>query len=112
MSFIGAGVRDAYLTLLELAVILQLVPFVYLYIGLVRVAGRPGGHYRRPLVPWIAGLAGLVATLLALATAFVPPTSVESPLQYEIKMIVGTVIFVGFAAALPRWRRPTTSALS
>jgi amino acid transporter len=112
MSFIGAGVRDAYLTLLELAVILQLVPFIYLYIGLVRVAGRPGGHYRRPLVPWIAGLAGLVATLLALATAFVPPTSVESPLQYEIKMIVGTVIFVGFAAALPRWRRPTTSALS
>ncbi|HJS74646.1 MAG TPA: APC family permease, partial [Vicinamibacteria bacterium] len=34
MSFIGAGVRDAYLTLLELAVVLQLVPFVYLYLGL------------------------------------------------------------------------------
>ncbi|HEY7696810.1 MAG TPA: APC family permease, partial [Vicinamibacteria bacterium] len=112
MSFIGAGVRDAYLTLLELAVILQLVPFIYLYIGLVRVAGRPGGHYRRPLVPWIAGLAGLAATLLALATAFVPPTSVESPLQYEIKMIVGSAIFVGFAAFLPRWRRtaPVTKA--
>jgi hypothetical protein len=38
---------------------------------------------------------------LALATAFVPPASVESPLQYEVKMIVGTVVFVGFAAALP-----------
>jgi amino acid transporter len=106
MSFIGAGVRDAYLTLLELAVVLQLVPFVYLYLGLVRVAGEPGGHYRRPMVLRIAGLAGLLATLLALATAFVPPASVESPLQYEIKMIVGSAIFIGFAAILPRWRRP------
>jgi amino acid transporter len=105
MSFIGAGVRDAYLTLLQLAVVLQLVPFVYLYLGLLRIAGKPGGHYRNPLVLWLAGLAGLVATLLALATAFVPPTSVESPLQYEIKMIVGSAIFIGFAAALPRWRR-------
>ncbi len=59
MSFIGAGVRDAYLTLLELAVVLQLIPFVYLYLGLIRVAGQPGGHYKNPLVPRIAGLAGL-----------------------------------------------------
>ena len=112
MSFIGAGVRDAYLTLLELAVILQLVPFVYLYLGLIRVAGQSGGHYRNKPVLQLAGLAGLLATSLALATAFVPPASVESPLQYEIKMIVGTAIFVGFGAALPRWRRAATSALS
>lgn len=106
MSFIGAGVRDAYLTLLELAVVIQLVPFVYLYLGLVLVAGRPGGHYRRPLVLRIAGIAGLGATLMALATAFIPPASVESPLQYEIKMIVGSALFIGFAALLPRWRGP------
>jgi amino acid transporter len=110
MSFIGAGVRDAYLTLLELAVVLQLVPFVYLYLGLIRVAGKPGGHYCNPLVLRLAGLAGLVATLLALATSFVPPTSVESPLQYEIKMIVGSAIFIGFAAALPWWRRAAHEA--
>ncbi len=105
MSFIGAGVRDAYLTLLQLAVVLQLVPFVYLYLGLIRVAGQPGGHFERPFVPRLAGLAGLVATLLALTTAFVPPSSVESPLQYEIKMILGSALFIGFAALLPRRRR-------
>jgi amino acid transporter len=108
MSFIGAGVRDAYLTLLELAVVLQLIPFVYLYLGLIRIAGQPGGHYERPLVLRLAGLAGLAATLVALATAFVPPATVDSPLQYEIKMILGTAIFVGFAALLPRWRRAAT----
>jgi amino acid transporter len=108
MSFIGAGVRDAYLTLLELAVVLQLVPFVYLYLGLIRIAGTPGGHYENPLVLRIAGIAGLAATLLALATAFVPPATVASPWQYEVKMIVGAAIFVGFAALLPRWRRGAT----
>jgi hypothetical protein len=56
----------------------------------------------------LAGLAGLAATLVALATAFVPPATVDSPLQYEIKMILGTAIFVGFAALLPRWRRAAT----
>ena len=56
----------------------------------------------------IAGIAGLAATLLALATAFVPPATVASPWQYEVKMIVGAAIFVGFAALLPRWRRGAT----
>jgi amino acid transporter len=110
MSFIEAGVRDAYLTLLSLAVVLQVIPFVYLFLGLIRVAGQPGGHYRSPLLLRTAGVAGLVATLVALATAFVPPASVDSPWQYEIKMIVGTVLFVGFAALLPRWRRPLGAA--
>lgn len=109
MSFIGAGVRDAYLTLLELAVVLQLVPFVYLYLGLMRVAGQPGGHYRNPLVLRLGGAAGLLASLLALATAFVPPASVESPVQYEIKMIAGTALFIGIAAVVPRWRQAAAS---
>jgi amino acid transporter len=106
MSFVGrTRVRDAYLTLLQLAVVLQLVPFVYLYLALIRVAGRPGGHYRSRLVPQAAGVFGLVATLVALATAFVPPASVESAVQYQIKMWVGTALFLGFAAVVPVWRR-------
>jgi amino acid transporter len=106
MSFAGrTGVRDAYLTLLQLAVVLQLVPFVYLYLALIRVAGQPGGHYHRRLVPQIAGVVGLAATLVALATAFVPPASVQSAVQYQIKMWLGTALFLGFAAVLPVWRR-------
>jgi amino acid transporter len=101
MSFIGAGVRDAYLTLLQLAVVLQIIPFLYLYLGLMKVAGTPGGHYRNSFLLRAAGLAGLIASTLALATAFVPPSSVESVLEYEIKMIAGTVIFIGVAVVIP-----------
>jgi amino acid transporter len=100
MSFIGARVRDAYLTLLELAVVLQLIPFVYLYAGLLKVAGTPGGYFRGRAYVLLCGIFGLGSTLLALTSAFIPPASVESVFQYELKMIVGTAIFLGIAAAV------------
>lgn len=107
MSFIGVRVRDAYLTLLELAVVLQLIPFLYLYGGLIRVAGTPGGHYRNRTGVMLSGVAGLVTTLGALAAAFVPSTSVESIWKFELKLALGVAIFVGAAAVLPRFsRRP------
>ncbi len=100
MSFIGAHVRDAYLILLELAVVLQLIPFVYLYAGLLKVAGTPGGYFRSRIWVLLCGILGLVSTLLALTSAFIPPASVESVFQYELKMVVGTAIFLGIAAAV------------
>lgn len=105
MSFIGVRVRDAYLTLLELAVVLQLIPFLYLYGGLIRVAGTPGGHYRNRTGVMLSGVAGLITTLGALAAAFVPSTSVESIWKFELKLALGVAIFVGAAAVLPRFSR-------
>jgi glutamate:GABA antiporter len=100
MSFIGARVRDAYLTLLELAVVLQLIPFVYLYAGLIKVAGTPDDYFRSRAWVLLCGVLGLGSTLLALTSAFVPPSSVESVFQYELKMILGTAVFLGIAAAV------------
>jgi len=110
MSFIGVRVRDAYLTLLELAVVLQLIPFLYLYAGLIRVAGTPGGHYRSRAGVMLSGVAGLLATFLALATAFVPSKSVESIWKFELKLALGVALFVGAAAVLPRFSRRASSA--
>ncbi len=110
MSFIGVRVRDAYLTLLELAVVLQLIPFLYLYAGLIRVAGTPGGHYRGRAGVMLCGVAGLLTTFLALATAFVPSKSVESIWKFELKLALGVALFVGAAAALPRFSRRAPSA--
>ena len=39
MSFVGATVEQAYRTMLLLAVVLQLVPFLYMYAALVRLDG-------------------------------------------------------------------------
>src|SRR5262245_28190153 len=46
MSFVGSTVKEAYVTLLDLAVVLQLLPFLYLYAALLRLSA-PGS--RRPV---------------------------------------------------------------
>ncbi len=100
MSFLGAQVKEAYLTMLQLAVFIQLVPFLYLYAGLFRVAGTPGGHFRGKWMLLAAGAAGLVTTAAAMATSFVPAEAIESVWKFELKMIAGTTLFLGAAWAL------------
>src|SRR5438094_660880 len=38
MSFVGAGVKEAFVTMLDLAVVLQLVPFLYMHGALLKLA--------------------------------------------------------------------------
>ena len=101
MSFAGATVEQAYKIMLYLAVVLQLVPFLYMHAALVRLAARRDWtrayHTRRTL--WAAGLCGLVTTALGMVLAFSPPSDRrESIWLFELKMVVGCAFFVGLAA--------------
>ncbi len=99
MSFVGAQVKEAFVTMLNLAVVLQLVPFLYMYGGLIKLglAYDTRGHYSKGTL-LIAGWSGLLTTALAMAVAFVPSHQIESVWLYEIKMVVGTLFFVALAA--------------
>jgi len=99
MSFVGAQVKEAFVTMLDLAVVLQLIPFLYMYAGLIRLAGRSGaaGHYSKKTI-LLAGWCGLLTTVLGVAVAFVPSHQIDSIWLFEIKMVVGTLFFVGLAA--------------
>ncbi len=110
MSFAGVGVREAYLTLLELAVIIQLIPFIYLYAGLMKIAGTPGGRYQSRFWIRLAGLVGLLTTVLALAVSFVPAAAIQSVWWFELKLSAGTALFLGLAAALFRWHAARKAA--
>jgi amino acid transporter len=93
MSFIGAQVKEAFQTLLNLAVVLQLVPFLYMFAALVRLAShgsREAGYYS-PLTLRIAGTSGFIVTCLGMGLAFFPPPDITSKLAFEIKMWVGTI---------------------
>ncbi len=99
MSFVGATVKEAYVTLLDLAVVLQLVPFLYIYAGLIRIAvkgTREGGHYSSGVL-WLAGLTGLLTTSLGMVVAFVPSRQIESVWLFELKMLLGCAFFLGVA---------------
>jgi len=46
----------------------------------------------------IAGISGLVTTIVAMIVAFFPAAQIQSVLGYEIWMVGGTLLFIGLAA--------------
>ncbi len=104
MSFIGATVKEAYEILLHLAVILQLIPFLYMFAALVRLArhGDPAQAYYRKGPLLTAGFSGFAITALGIGLAFVPPPQISSIWRFEAKTMIGSVFFLGLAAMLFR----------
>ena len=95
-----AGVSEVFQKLLSLAVVLQLVPFVYMFGALVRFAvteSVPRGQYGRATM-FIAGLCGLLTTILGITLVFFPAQQITSLWQYEAWMFGGTLFFIGMAA--------------
>jgi glutamate:GABA antiporter len=99
-TFTGAGVQETFQKLLSLAVVLQLVPFLYMFGALLKIAFDPGfrkGHYGRSTLIF-AGISGLVTTSLGIILAFFPAQQIQSLVSYEVWMFGGTLFFVGLAA--------------
>ncbi len=100
MNFIGAGVQETFQKLLSLAVVLQLVPFLYMFGALIRFALRepvPRGHYSRSTL-FLAGASGLLTTTVGIALVFFPAQQITSLWSYELWMFGGTLFFIGLAA--------------
>jgi glutamate:GABA antiporter len=100
MNFAGAGVQETFQKLLSLAVVLQLVPFVYMFAALAKFAvveSAPRGQYGRATL-FLAGTSGLLTTILGIALVFFPAQQITSLWSYELWMFGGTAFFVGLAA--------------
>jgi amino acid transporter len=100
LNFAGAGVQETFQKLLSLAVVLQLVPFVYMFGALVKFAVSESvsqGQYGRTTL-FLAGLSGFLTTILGIALAFFPAPQITSLWRYELWMFGGTAFFIGLAA--------------
>jgi glutamate:GABA antiporter len=100
VNFTAAGVQETFQKLLSLAVVLQLVPFLYMFGALLKLAAAPTfikARYGRPTLLF-AGASGLITTTMGIALAFFPAAQITSLLSYEVWMFGGTVLFVGLAA--------------
>ena len=100
LNFSGAGVAETFQKLLSLAVVLNLVPFVYMFAALVRFAiteREPQGRYGRTTL-FLAGWSGLLTALLGIALVFFPTQQITSLFAYELWMFGGTLFFIGLAA--------------
>src|ERR1700691_2753932 len=102
MSFIGASVKEAYVTLLDLSVLLQMISYLYLFATLAKAAFSKtagDGLYGKAWLRF-AAVGGLAATTVVGAVAFVPPRQVDSVWRFEFKMVGNCVVFMGLAAVL------------
>jgi glutamate:GABA antiporter len=100
VNFTAAGVQETFQKLLSLAVVLQLVPFLYMFAALLKIAAQPSFtkvQYGKPTL-FLAGASGLVTTTMGIALAFFPAAQITSILAYEVWMFGGTLLFVGLAA--------------
>lgn len=98
LSEAGSSVREAYLVLLDMTIILNFVPFLFIFLALPRlrpdheeagVVRVPGG--RGAL--WLVALAGFGTTALSIATSLIPPPEVESPAMFFVKLLGGLALF-------------------
>ena len=102
MNFVGAGVQETFQKMLSLAVVLQLIPFLYMFAALLKLALNDcsnRGHYSKTTLV-LAGISGLVTTILGIALVFFPAQQISSLWSYELWMFGGTLFFVGLAAFL------------
>jgi amino acid transporter len=94
------GVQESFQRLLSLAVVLQLIPFLYIFGALLKIAVDAKfvrGHYGKGTLIF-AGVSGFITTILGIALAYFPAQQITSLLSYEIWMIGGTLLFIGLAA--------------
>ena len=94
------GVQETFQKLLSLAVVLQLIPFLYIFGSLLKIAFSDSFakacYGRTKLI--LSGASGLVTTILGIALAFFPAQQVTSIFSYEVWMFGGTLFFIGLAA--------------
>jgi amino acid transporter len=100
MNFVGAGVQETFQKMLSLAVVLQLIPFLYMFGALIKLAVGPrdGKGYYSKTTLGLAGVSGMVTTILGIALVFFPAQQITSLWSYEIWMFGGTLFFIGLAA--------------
>jgi glutamate:GABA antiporter len=89
LSLVGSSVAEAYQVLLKAAVVIQLIPFTYLFFALAKTADVSVGVR-------IAGIVGLCTTVLGLGAAFLPTADVTSVLLFEAKLVIGVVVPTAF----------------
>jgi amino acid transporter len=100
LSASETGVQETFQKLLSLAVVLQLIPFLYMFGALLRIASSDSfvkARYGKTTLI-LSGASGLVTTVLGIALAFFPAQQVTSLFSYEIWMVGGTIFFIGLAA--------------
>ena len=92
-------VAEAYQLVVDAAIILYFIPFLYMFAAIIRLARRSDrlSNPHAVLVPggragvWICGLLGFLVVLIGIIFSLVPPGDAASKVVFELKLIGGTL---------------------
>jgi glutamate:GABA antiporter len=101
-SQINETTRGAYQFLIDAAIILYFIPFLYMFAAVIKLAARRDRNENPEavLVPggiagvWICGSLGFIIVLIGIMVSLVPPGDSSNKLGFELKLVVGTVASV------------------
>ncbi len=110
-SQINETTRGAYQFLIDAAIILYFIPFLYMFAAVIKLARRKdrAENPHAVLVPggvagiWIAGGLGFAVVLVGILVSLVPPGDSSNKLGFEMKLILGTVASICLGLVL-YWR--------
>jgi amino acid transporter len=111
LSQINETANSSYQILVDAAVILYFIPFLYMYAAVIKLAARKdrGENEHHVLVPggkfgvWLCGGLGFAVTLASILFSMIPPGETTNKLLFEVKLLGGSAIAVGIGLAL-YWR--------
>jgi amino acid transporter len=99
LSQINQSTRSAYQILIDAAIILYFIPFLYMFAAVIKLARRKdrAENVHAVLVPggmagvWISGGLGFLVVLVGIFVSLVPPGDASSKLLFELELVVGTL---------------------
>ena len=97
-SQVNETTRGAYQFLIDAAIILYFIPFLYMFAAVIKLARRRDRNENphAVLVPggitgvWISGSLGFIVVLIGIAVSLVPPGDSSNKLGFELKLVAGT----------------------
>jgi amino acid transporter len=111
LSQINETARGAYQFLIDAAIILYFIPFLYMFAAVIKLARRKDRmeNEHAVLVPgglsgvWISGCLGFLIVLIGIAVSLVPPGDSSDKLGFELKLVGGTLASILLGLVL-YWR--------
>ncbi len=105
----GATVRDAFIVLVDMTIILSLLPLLYIFAAYPvlrqRAARLDRGASSSPfgnLACWLTGAAGFSTTLMGIIFSMVPPASDPNPGMFLLKVVGGSALLIGIGLTFYR----------
>ena len=100
--------NSAYQILVDAAVILYFIPFLYMYAAVIKLAYRKdrAANQEAVLIPggrtgvWIAGLMGLLVVVVGIVLSLIPPDESANKWVFEVKLVGGTAASVAIGLVL------------